>query len=71
MSAPDLAFRLDAIVAELADRGVPLTPLNIIARATDLGAGSATAAALAQLLEQRLRQENHHDTLSRVEVEHG
>ena len=52
----DLAARLDAIVTELSARGVPLTPLNVLARATDLGAHDAEAAALAELLEQRQRE---------------
>jgi hypothetical protein len=62
----DLGARLDEIIAELAERGVPSTRLNVIARATDLGATSATAAALAELLEQRLAQQ--HDNTPGVPV---
>jgi hypothetical protein len=45
--------RLDAILADLAAAGVPPRPLNVLARATDLGVVGAEADALADLLEHR------------------
>lgn len=48
--------RRDGIIADLREVGVPLTPLNVIRRAIDIGIPEHVAAAIAATIEPEMRR---------------